>query len=164
MSIIAHKDPKLPPPVDLPEGPEWVASLKLFDAHVAETLLVAARTLYPHESLPDSVYRRTIFQFDKMAAMAPAAAQSFSEFVDLLDGAQPLPFRQLSESYRLAALCSIEGTTAFRLVQRSTVRFLYDDVEVWQAFGYEGASAQLGGYVNRGFNDLDWLPEPPAGI
>jgi len=44
------------------------------------------------------------------------------------------------------------------------VRFLYDDVEVWQAFGYEGASAHLGGYVNRGFNDLDWLPDPPAGV
>lgn len=164
MSITAHKDPKLPPPIDLPEGPEWVTALKLFDAHVAETLLVAARTLYPHESLPDVVYRRTIFQFDKMASMAPVAAQSFAEFVDLLDTANPLPFRQLSESYRLAALRGIEGTTAFRLVQRSTVRFLYDDVEVWQAFGYEGASVQLGGYVNRGFNDLDWLPEPPAGI
>lgn len=164
MTITAHKDPKLPPPVDLPDGPEWVATLEAFDAHVAETLVAAARTLYPHDSLPDSVYRRTIFQFDRMAAMAPAAAQSFAEFVDLVDGATPLTFRELSESYRLAALRGIEETTAFRLVQRSTVRFLYDDVEVWQAFGYEGASVHLGGYVNRGFNDLDWLPDPPAGI
>ena len=26
--------------------------------------------------------------------------------------------------------------------------------------GYEGTSFDKGGYVNRGFNDLDWLPEP----
>ena len=37
---------------------------------------------------------------------------------------------------------------------------LYNDKEVWDVLGYEGASFDKGGYVNRGFNDLDWLPEP----
>ncbi|MFC6494551.1 hypothetical protein [Ancylobacter dichloromethanicus] len=96
--------------------------------------------------------------------MSPAAAQSLAEFVDRVDAAMPLPFRDLSESYRVAVLTSLEESAAFRLVQRSAVRFLYDDVEVWQAFGYEGASVHLGGYAARGFNDLDWLPEPPAGV
>ncbi|GLK86476.1 hypothetical protein [Ancylobacter defluvii] len=160
----AYKDPKLPPPVELPEGPDWVGVLKVFDAHVAETLVVAARTLYPHQDLPERVYRRTVVAFDGLAAKMPAVAQGFAEFVDLVDGAMPVPFRELSESYRVNGLKAIEGTAAFRLVQRTTVRFLYDDIEVWQAFGYEGASAHLGGYVDRGFNDLDWLPEPPPGI
>lgn len=163
-AITAHKDPKLPPPVDLPDGPEWVAALKLFDAHAAETLVAAVRTLYPHDGLPERIYRRTVFHFDAMAAKAPVAAQSFAEFVDLVDGALPLPFRELSEGYRVQVLKGVEGTSAFRLVQRSAVRFLYDDIEVWQAFGYEGASVHLGGYVNRGFNDLDWLPDPPSGV
>jgi hypothetical protein len=26
--------------------------------------------------------------------------------------------------------------------------------------GYEGPSFDKGGYLNRGFNDLDWLPDP----
>jgi hypothetical protein len=26
--------------------------------------------------------------------------------------------------------------------------------------GYEGRSFAKGGYLQRGFNDLDWLPEP----
>lgn len=160
----AYKDPKMPAPVELPDGPEWVDVLKVFDAHVAETLVVAARTLYPHQTLPERVYRRTIVAFDDLAARNSAIAQGFAEFVDLIDGATALPFRELSESYRVNALKAIEGTPAFRLIQRSTVRYLYDDLEVWQAFGYEGASVHLGGYVNRGFNDLDWLPEPPAGI
>ncbi|QIB35360.1 hypothetical protein [Ancylobacter pratisalsi] len=163
-AITAHKDPKLPPAVQLPEGPDWVNSLTLFDAHVAETLVAVVRTLYPHEGLPERVYRRTVFQFDTMAAKAPGAAQTFAELIDLLDGATSLPFIELTESYRVRALKGIEESTAFRLVQRSAVRFLYDDIEVWQAFGYEGASVQLGGYVNRGFNDLDWLPDPPPGV
>ena len=37
---------------------------------------------------------------------------------------------------------------------------LYNDKEVWDILGYEGASYDKGGYINRGFNDLDWLPEP----
>ncbi len=162
--IKAHKDPKLPPPIEVAEGPEWVEALALLDRDVAETLLAAARTLYPHDGLPERVYRRVILHFDRMAAHSPAAAQSFAEFVDRVDAAMPLPFRELSESYRVAVLKRLEASTSFRLVQRSTVRFLYDDVEVWQAFGYEGASVHLGGYVNRGFSDLNWLPEPPAGI
>lgn len=163
-AVTAHKDPKLPPPVVLPEDESWVGALSLFDAHAAETLVAAVRTLYPHDGLPERIYRRTVFHFDAMAAKAPAAAQSFAEFVDLVDGALPLPFRELSESYRVQVLKGVEGTSAFRLVQRSAVRFLYDDIEVWQAFGYEGASVHLGGYVNRGFNDLDWLPDPPSGV
>ena len=162
--IKAHKDPKLPPPLTVAEGPEWVEALTLIDPQMAQTLLVAARTLYPHDGLPERVYRRVILHFDRMAAHSPAAAQSFAEFVDRVDAAMPLPFRELSESYRVAVLKRMETSAAFRLVQRSTVRFLYDDVEVWQAFGYEGASVHLGGYVKRGFNDLDWLPEPPAGV
>jgi hypothetical protein len=31
---------------------------------------------------------------------------------------------------------------------------------VWDLLGYEGPSFDKGGYLHRGFNDLDWLPEP----
>lgn len=162
MSVVAHKDPKLAGAIELPEGPEWVSALKVFDPHVAHTLVSAARTLYPHEGLPERIYRRVIVQFDRMASASPVAAQMMAQFVDLADEAMPLPFAELSEGYRVEVLKSLEATPAFRLVQRSTVRFLYDDIEVWQAFGYEGASVHLGGYVTRGFDDLDWLPDPPA--
>jgi hypothetical protein len=163
MSVVAHKDPKLAGnAIELPEGPEWTSALRVFDAHVAETLASVAHTLYPHDGLPDRVYRRVVAEFDRMAAASPAAAQLMAQFVDLVDEAMPLPFVELSDGYRTEVLKRLEGTPAFRLVQRSTVRFLYDDIEVWQAFGYEGASVHLGGYVKRGFDDLDWLPDPPA--
>jgi hypothetical protein len=161
---IAHKDPKLPPPMNLPEGPEWVETLGTFGAHMAETLVLAVRTLYPHDRLPERIYRRTVHAIDRLATRLPAMAQIFAEFLDEADAAMPLPFRDLSEGYRVAVLKGMEGSRAFLLVQRSAVRFLYDDVEVWEAFGYEGASVHLGGYVRRGFDDLDWLPPVPAGV
>lgn len=163
MSVVAHKDPKLAGrAIELPEGPEWVSALRVFDGHVAETLASVAHTLYPHDGLPERVYRRVVAQFDRMAGASPNAAQIMAQLVDLVDEAMPLPFVELSDGYRTEVLKRIEGTPAFRLVQRSAVRFLYDDIEVWQAFGYEGASVHLGGYVKRGFDDLDWLPDPPA--
>ena len=33
-------------------------------------------------------------------------------------------------------------------------------IKKFGVLGYEGASFDKGGYINRGFNDLDWLPEP----
>ena len=48
----------------------------------------------------------------------------------------------------------------FQHVRSTSVVTLYNDQEVWGLLGYEGSSFEKGGYINRGFNDLDWLPEP----
>ena len=29
----------------------------------------------------------------------------------------------------------------------------------WPLFGEEGSSWEKGGYINRGFDDIDWLPK-----
>jgi len=36
---------------------------------------------------------------------------------------------------------------------------LYTDRKVWSELGYEGPSFKFGGYLERGFNDIDWLSE-----
>jgi len=36
---------------------------------------------------------------------------------------------------------------------------LYNQHDVWTKLGYEGPSWEKGGYLERGFNDIDWLPE-----
>jgi hypothetical protein len=36
---------------------------------------------------------------------------------------------------------------------------LYALPAVWQAIGYPGSSLEFGGYRNRGYDDIDWLPE-----
>lgn len=54
-----------------------------------------------------------------------------------------------------------EGSEYFNLVRATAVVELYDNPLVWKAFGYDGPSVHLGGYVSRGCDDLDWLPNPP---
>ena len=46
----------------------------------------------------------------------------------------------------------------FKKLRGDLLVTLYNNKEVWPKFGYEGSSAYKGGYISRGFNDLDWLP------
>jgi hypothetical protein len=43
-------------------------------------------------------------------------------------------------------------------VRTKTIGGLYGNPQVYQMFGYGGPSAELGGYIDRGFNDIGWLP------
>lgn len=158
--VTAYKDPKLPAAQIIPEGAGWVDILRQISPDNAATLVSVIRTLYPHDGLQISIYRRVLVHFDRLAE-TPKIAALFDGFCVALTSGWPLAFADLAETYRVQALRRVEGTAAFTFVQRMAVRYLYDDVEVWAAFGYEGASVHLGGYVKRGFNDLDWLPELP---
>jgi hypothetical protein len=44
-----------------------------------------------------------------------------------------------------------------------TLQVLYSTPLAYAYFGYEGEAFSKGGYLQRGFNDLRWVPEvPPA--
>jgi hypothetical protein len=79
-----------------------------------------------------------------------------------LDTAMPMPFPELSEGHQAAVLEAVEDTPFFQALRGKTIAVLYNDPRVWQAFGYEGESFFEGGYIERGFSDLGWLPDPPA--
>ena len=128
------------------------------DPRSAETLTAMARVLYPHDSLDDAFYRRVV---DIVGANADAAGRALlAEGVAALDAAGA--FVALAEKEKLAVLRAIEGTPFFEAMRAATARHLYDDRALWARFGYEGASSHLGGYVERGFDDIDWISEADA--
>ena len=61
------------------------------------------------------------------------------------------------EADRVALLRQIEKGELFQTVRGGLVTGIYNNPEAWPKFGYEGASAAKGGYLNRGFDDIDWL-------
>ena len=124
-------------------------------AHAHETTMRVARVMFPHDTLPDSAYAKVVAA---LAAEAETVEQGVAELDD------PTPFVELDGDAQLAALQRHEGSTFFELVRSTTVVELYDNPLVWKAFGYEGPSVHLGGYLNRGFDDLDWLPDPPIAL
>ncbi|TIU21953.1 MAG: gluconate 2-dehydrogenase subunit 3 family protein, partial [Mesorhizobium sp.] len=61
------------------------------------------------------------------------------------------------EEQRVAVLREIEDTPFFQAVRGGLVVGLYNQKEVWPNFGYEGESYSKGGYMARGFDDIEWL-------
>jgi hypothetical protein len=125
------------------------------------TITAAARTMYPHDALPDDVYARVGEKLAEAARTDSGAARTIEDGVSALNnGGQP--FAGLPADERLEMLKGIEGSDFFELVRSTAVVEVYSDQRTWQLVGYEGPSFDKGGYINRGFNDLDWLPDPEA--
>jgi hypothetical protein len=130
------------------------------EQHVAETVAALARTLYPHVALPDSVYARVPAKIDEAAREDAAQAQTVADGVADLDGRGEQPFVERSAEDQLAGAKAIAGSDFFELVRSTAVVEIYSDPSTWKLLGYEGPSFAQGGYIARGFNDLDWLPDP----
>ena len=77
-----------------------------------------------------------------------------------LDAVAEGAWHERTEVDRVSALKEIQSTPFFLTVRVMTLFGLYGNPAIWPAFGYEGASYEQGGYLFRGFDDLDWLPEP----
>ena len=129
------------------------------DAHAYATSLRVSRVMYPHDELPDEAYDKVIRKLEADARDDDAIRATIEQGVAELDAAGR--FVDLDAGAQLQALAAAEGSDYFKLVQAATVVELYDSPLVWEAFGYEGPSVHLGGYLHRGFDDLDWLPDPP---
>lgn len=130
--------------------------------HERETTLRVARTMYPHDALPDEAYENVVAAVAAEASANDAVRETIGRGIAALD--DPTPFNDLDAAAQLAALRRAEGTPYFDLVRATAVVALYDNPLVWKTFGYEGPSVHLGGYVDRGFDDLDWLPDPPIAL
>ena len=108
--------------------------------------------------MPDDVYARVGAKLAEVTREDSEAARTIEEGVSALNGGRP--FAELAEDEKLEALKAIEGSDFFELVRSTAVVEVYSDQRTWQLCGYEGPSFDQGGYINRGFNDLDWLPDP----
>ena len=127
------------------------------DPEGSALVLRMLRVMYPHKQFTDGPYERTRDAVLAAANETPGQALMFSSGLAEMKAAG---FGTLDDAAALEYLKGIEGTAFFGLVRGTAVVSLYDDHEVWKILGYEGASFDQGGYIDRGFNDLDWLPEP----
>ena len=61
------------------------------------------------------------------------------------------------EEDRVKVLQQIEATPFFQTIRGGLVVGLYNQKDLWPIFGYEGKSYSKGGYIARGFDDIEWL-------
>ena len=142
----------------------WATEATSLMPATLKTLVKVARDIYPHDFLVDSYYITAIKPWDGKAAKDPAIKTMLEDGVRRLDqdardrhklGYAEVPW----EADRVVLLQGIEQTEFFKKIRSDLVVSLYNQEELWPKFGYEGSSAEHGGYIKRGFNDIDWLPK-----
>jgi hypothetical protein len=128
----------------------------------SRVLLKFTRDLFPHDRLDDSFYAKAIAPLQDEAATDAATQKLLAAGIAQLNAATMAsagkPYADVAdEKIRVAAIQTIEGGAFFTKVFSGTVTPLYNQPALWPKFGYEGPSSALGGYINRGLSDIDWL-------
>jgi phosphoglycolate phosphatase-like HAD superfamily hydrolase len=135
----------------------WAVEVTAITPNEMATLLQMARDIYPHDQVADQYYAVAVKGYDSedrkalvaegVAALnAAAKAAGFDSYVAVG-----------WEEDRVKLLQAMETTPFFQTIRAGLVTGLYNQKEIWPIFGYQGESFSQGGYIERGFNDIDWL-------
>ena len=137
----------------------WALEVKNLQPSTMKTLVLMARDIYPHDKVPDRFYAIAVKGYDDKAGADPAFKAMIETGVAGLNAAAgPGGYAGVGwEAQRVALLRAISATPMFETVRSGLVVSLYNQPEIWPIFGYEGESYSKGGYIARGFDDIDWL-------
>jgi hypothetical protein len=141
----------------------WAADAKALSPHAMATLVRMSRDIFPHDHIADSFYVAAVQPWDDKAAGNAEFKAMMEEGVKRLDAdaRDTMKSTYLAvawEADRVKLLQGIEHTPFFKKTHSDLVVSLYNQPAIWPKFGYEGSSAEHGGYIHRGFDDIDWLP------
>jgi len=137
----------------------WGLETTALKPETMATLIQMARDIYPHDQVPDKYYAIAVKSHDELAAKDPAHKELIEKGIADLD--QKVGAGGYSgvgwEEERVKLLQAVEDTPFFQAIRGGLVVGLYNQKEVWPIFGYEGESYSKGGYIERGFADIEWL-------
>ena len=147
----------------LPSRQAWAQHMMpSLSPEAAQTVLQMARDIYPHDRIPDRLYQVAVEPYHSAAENDPAFKAIIEEGVHRVNheashmgSASYIDIA--AEEDRVAILRKMQDDPLFQKLRGDLVVSLYNQTAVWNILGYEGPSADKGGYLTRGFNDLDWL-------
>ena len=138
----------------------WALELKHFSKTHGTILLQMAKVIFPHTKLPEAVYALLVKQIDTEAAKNPAMAKLVSDGIANLNRLSDGNFIKADAKRRVFVIEATQGQPLFNTIRSKGIVTLYDNSMAFAALGYPGSSWEKGGYIQRGFQDLKWLPEP----
>ncbi len=140
----------------------WAVELKALSPETMATLIQMARDIYPHDRVADQYYAVAVKGHDDKAAEDSGHKALIEDGVADLDAraraaGAPSYLGVGWEIDRVALLREIDSGGFFQAIRGGLVVGLYNQKEIWPVFGYEGESFSMGGYIDRGFDDIAWL-------
>jgi hypothetical protein len=135
----------------------WAIEVTALKPETLATLVQMARDIYPHDRIPDENYVAAVKGYDtaEQAEMVEAGVAALNAAAQGKGHASYLAAGW--ENDRVEILRGMEESPFFQTVRGGLVTGLYNQKAVWPLFGYEGESFSHGGYIDRGFNDINWL-------
>jgi len=135
----------------------WATEMNAMKPESFATLVQMARDIYPHDHVANEYYVVAVKGYD-----TPQEVEFAETGIEMLNGAARgkgfASYLDIGwERDRVEVLRGIENSDFFQRVRGGLVTGLYNQKEVWPLFGYEGESYSMGGYINRGFDDINWL-------
>ncbi|WP_417768910.1 Twin-arginine translocation pathway signal [Stappia sp.] len=138
-------------------GASWAMEVAHLKPQTMATLVQMARDIYPHDHVGDAFYASAVKSYD-----SADKAEMVEAGIAALDGAAigkgHAGYLAIGwERDRVDLLRAIEDSPFFQTVRGGLVTGLYNQKSVWPLFGYEGESYSKGGYIDRGFDDINWI-------
>ena len=135
----------------------WALETQALRPETMATLIQMARDIYPHDHLADEYYAIAVKGYDTAEA-AEGIEAGIAGLNAAAQGKGHTDYLSIGwERDRVDILRSMEGSAFFQQIRGGLVTGLYNQKAVWPLFGYEGESFSQGGYIDRGFDDINWL-------
>jgi len=122
-----------------------------------QLLASLAYDLFPFATLAPALYVQVGERL--LQAGSPVIAQGLATLRSVSGDS---PWQELDEAVRVRVLEGLQDTPFFATLRAGTIEVLYRSPEVFALVGYGGSAIEYGGYLNRGFADIDWLQPAPA--
>ncbi len=135
----------------------WAMGVDHLQPATMATLIQMARDIYPHDHVADEFYAIAVKGYDS-ADSAPMIEAGIAALDTAAQGKGHASYVDTGwERDRVDILRGIENSGFFQTIRGGLVTGLYNQKDVWPLFGYEGESFSKGGYLDRGFDDINWI-------
>lgn len=138
-------------------------------ASVFATLTKIARDIFPHDRFEDELYANAVGIYADQVKADASLMALLQDGVARADADANKRYGRAyadvaAESDRVLILKSMADAKDpfFLKLRGDLVVSLYNQPAVWAKLGYQGPSAEHGGYINRGFNDQNWMGDAPG--
>jgi hypothetical protein len=141
-------------------GTTWLKSSSAWAESTADPdalLAHMARCLFPHDGMGDNVYAEVMSGVITATAADPSMAAVFQAAETAFNLKRGTPWMSLDEAEQVAVIQELQNEAFFAAVLAKVRAHFYYHPAVWQHLDYPGSSREYGGYIKRGFDDIDWL-------
>ena len=118
-------------------------------------------TLFPHPDLDAARYDTPAAALLQAAGASPAREVLVAGWA-ALETAAGGRWDEADAEARHAAMTTLASTPFFKLLRQTMVFTFYNEPANWASFGYRSDAWSFGGWLARGVDTIDWLPNPTS--